>query len=542
MLAVGVALRVVFQVWLASDPIWWLPYGNSEGFIRLTRLILAGDWFAGRQPFFYGPLYPYYLAGCFGLAGGEILWVPRMLQAGLGLGSVALVWRITRRVFDPSAALAAAALYAFYGPGLFFEAMLHDPTLSTFLLLVAIDLTVTATEVGSVRPRSVYRLLIAGVAFGLAAWGRGNVLVLLPVVMVLLLAAERRAGADWRATAQPALAFAIGAAAAIVPVTARNYFVAGDTVLLVSQGGINLFLGNNPEATGVFGLAPASGIVTDVDGQYFENTRHVAEVALGRPLRASEVSDYWTSRAFDWMRQEPADALRVTLHKIGLLVDPYEVPIHQSYEYYRSRFPLGFLLPGWGVLLPLALTGLVFVSWHRHLQPALLLLAAGYAASVVLFFVCDRYRFPLAPLLVPFAGSAIARFAEAVRSIVRGEAPVGRVRLVVAVAVFALCAVGVRLHPWRESLLPTWARAQYVALENLRHGQAWQRFGDSAAALDAYDEAVRLSPDYLPAKLGRASMLIQLNRAAEAKLILLKILDDLPEDKEARRLLATTER
>jgi hypothetical protein len=57
-----------------------------------------------------------------------------------------------------------------------------------------------------------------------------------------------------------------------------------------------------------------------------------------------------------------------------------------------------------GVLAPLALLG-VFVSWGRRRELWwLYALSAIYAASVLLFYVFARYRYPLVPLLALLAG------------------------------------------------------------------------------------------------------------------------------------------
>ncbi|NIN01520.1 MAG: hypothetical protein GTO24_26530, partial [candidate division Zixibacteria bacterium] len=45
----------------------------------------------------------------------------------------------------------------------------------------------------------------------------------------------------------------------IAPVTLRNYFVGKDLVLIAWQGGLNFYLGNNPDATGYTPVSPLTG-------------------------------------------------------------------------------------------------------------------------------------------------------------------------------------------------------------------------------------------------------------------------------------------
>ena len=60
-----------------------------------------------------------------------------------------------------------------------------------------------------------------------------------------------------------------------------------------------------------------------------------------------------------------------------------------------------------GIVVPLALVGLI-AAWpdRRRLWPFLALFAA-YAASVVLFYVFARYRFPLVPFLLLLAANGL---------------------------------------------------------------------------------------------------------------------------------------
>lgn len=543
LLAAGALLRAWWQVWIATDPSWWFPHGNTGGFLRIARLIVSGDLLAGDAPFFYGPLYSYFLAACFSLPGLDGSFAaPRILQALLGLATALLVFRITRRAFDRGAALAAAALMAFHGPGLFFEGLLVATTLSTFLLVLGVDLLSGALdEEGAVRPggRALLLLALSGAAFGLCAWGRGNVLLLLPpAALWILWRTPVAAPRAWRRLL-PAAAFALGACALILPVTARNALVGGDRVLLVSQGGLNFFAGNNPESPGWFQPPEGAGLVDDNDRAWEANSRRVAEAAEGRPLKPSEVSAHWFRRAASWMAEEPGAAARLLLLKARLLVDPYEIPIHRNAQVFLDGFPLGFALPGFGAVLGLAAAGLLLGGVGRDRRGLLLLLAAVYAATVVAFFVVDRYRFPLVPLLAPFAGLALARLAAAARALARGERPEVRRRLAAA----ALLALGLplALHAPGVSAVSPDVRGRYEALEYHRRGKAWERLGRPDEALAAYERALEASPGHVASRLRQCRLLLDAGRAGEAEEILRTLLSVAPELEEARRLLEEAE-
>jgi tetratricopeptide (TPR) repeat protein len=550
LLGVGAALRIAYHVPLRlSDPTYFTPHGNAAGFVRLARLVASGDLLAGREPFFYGPLYPYFLAACWWTSGGECYVAPRVVQAALGLATAWLVYLVGRACFDELAARAAGLLFVACPTGLFFEGMLVSTTLETFLLALAAWLLLRrwpAPDSASRVAPPPGHLAGAGAALGLCAWGRGNVLLLLPVVAAGLAAATftRTRGAPLPARLRRALApaaiLAAGMGLVVAPVTLRNAIAGGDAVLLVSQGGINLFAGNNPEARGVFALPERAGIVTDADGAYYRNTAEVAERELGRSLRPSEVSAYWTRRAVAWAREHPLDCARLTLRKARLLLDPYEVPIHQNAQFYRQATPLSWLpLPGWGLLLPLAVAGGA-LDGARGRAGLLALPAAAYLATVLPFFVTDRYRFPVVALLAPLAGRGLVGLAQVVTHRARRAAwPTDARRALTAAAVAGLLALAVNA----AALVPSWSpftpemRARYLALEHHRHGEAEAARGRSDAALAHHERALAASPGHVPSRIARARLLAERGRGDEAVADLRTLLSLQPGNAEARRLL-----
>src|SRR5205807_336600 len=69
----------------------------------------------------------------------------------------------------------------------------------------------------------------------------------------------------------------------------------------------------------------------------------------------------------------------------------------------------GGVVGHFGVLVPLALIGLVATrrDWRRLW--VFYAVIAAYASSVVVFYVFARYRFPLAPMLMLFAAAGIGK-------------------------------------------------------------------------------------------------------------------------------------
>ncbi len=392
--AAALALRVVHVLQLKGAPFSEHLLGDSRGYDEWARQLAAGDWL-GSGVFYQAPLYPYWLGSIYALAGRDLLFV-RLLQAGAGALACALTALAAEKWFDRKAAAWSGALLACYAPALFFDGLIQKSVLDG-LLLSAILLLLAAPDL---RPRHVAWLL-PGAALGLLALNRENALVLLPLAAVW---AWQRAGRRLSAAAS-----VVGAAALVLaPVATRNLAVGGEFHLTTAQLGPNFYIGNHAGATGAYvPLRPERG---NVEFER-EDATEIAEAAAGRTLRSSEVSAYWLGQAWSWIRANPGAWLRVTGRKALLLVnrteqaDTEDLRTHGEWSMVlRAAAPVAHF----GLLGPLAVLG----AWitRRRWRSVWLLhgFVAALASSVVAFFVLDRYRYPLVPVLVLFAGAGLA--------------------------------------------------------------------------------------------------------------------------------------
>src|SRR5262249_8847006 len=152
-----------------------------------------------------------------------------------------LAFRLARRLGGPPAGLAAAGLVACAWPLVFFEGELLDAAILPGCVLSAL----VAVEAAADRP-SAGRGLLAGALLGVSPLVRPHALPLAAVVPIRLgWATRRRRGPGGGAAAA---ALALGAVLGILPATVRNARVSGTWVPISANGGINLYVGNNPEA------------------------------------------------------------------------------------------------------------------------------------------------------------------------------------------------------------------------------------------------------------------------------------------------------
>ena len=292
--------------------------------------------------FFVSPLYVYFLAAVFA-AGGSLL-AAQLVQIALGAAAVGLLFATARHWFGERAALVAAGLAILTGIFAFNEVLILQSALDPFLVSSALY-ALTRTMAGG----GTGAFAAAGASLGLLALNRPNALVFAVAAAAVVFVSEWRDGRIKRGAVLVTALLAVLAASA-----ARNYAVSGDVVLIASHGGLNLYIGNHDRADGTY--TPVLGITPSIAGQADDSTR-VAESSTGRRLSPGEVSSYFASLAFDWMAGHPADALRLWIRKIRILLNRVDVPLNYSYAFYaRESSSFAFLPSGPGCCCRLVLS------------------------------------------------------------------------------------------------------------------------------------------------------------------------------------------
>jgi tetratricopeptide (TPR) repeat protein len=217
-------------------------------------------------------------------------------------------------------------------------------------------------------------------------------------------------------------AFAAGLLLPLLPVAARNAALGGGFLPTTSQGGVNFWIGNHPEADGTYRPVTPGRQIPRLERQ---EPRRVAERETGRPLSAAEVSGFWLRRAADWAHAEPARFARLQARKLGLYWSGYEWPDAVDYYWMKTRSPvLGAPLLEFGAVALLALTGFALLAARRELAPfaPALLFALAWMVSTVAFFLFARYRLPAVPALLALAAVPVERLVVAWRERRRGAA------------------------------------------------------------------------------------------------------------------------
>lgn len=473
-LTVALVLRLAHWLAIRSAPFVAQPVLDSAEYARWGHSIAAGNWL-GSAPFFQAPLYPYLLAVVFRLGGGlDAVYLLQIAAAVAGLAALAVA---ADRMLGRPHGLIAAALGAFYLPAVFHDVLLVKESIATSLVCVLLWLLARARE-----KQSAGAWLAAGVLVGMLSLLRENMLLvtlfLLPLVFlpgIRLSREEQRASSGRSRWIVPLVALVVGIVLPLAPVAARNAALGGGFLPTTFQGGVNFWIGNNPQADGTYRpIVPGKQVPT------YErlDAERLAEQAVGRKLDGAQVSSYWLDRSLDWARRHPLDFVRLQLHKLALYFSPYEWPDTVDYYWMKTRSWV-LSLPGleWGGLVPLAAIGLLFAFRRWWALAPVLLFELGWLASTVAFFLFSRYRLPAAPGLWILAAVPLV-------AVGRGWRARGRTE-----AVIAGCGL---LFVWLLPYFGSFAPRRDLVEMNL--GRLAEQRGNAIAAKRHFEAALAADP------------------------------------------------
>lgn len=407
--SVAFAVRLTNLIFLSyNDPSFYFPQVDSL-WHHNWAIEIATKNFWGTEAFFRAPLYPYFLALVYNLFGIHI-FVAKLIQAVVSSASCVLLYLLARQLFAERTARLASLFIAFYGTLIFYESELLIEWMTIFLDLLMLILIVRKADSTSVRD-----WLLIGVVGGLSAIARPNVLAVFPIYFVWLLVRKYHfKGLRQRLVAPTAMA--VGVFLCILPVTLRNYLVADDPVLISSQGGVNFYLGNNPDADGLTMVMPEIKLDLSVPwSDFVDTTSRYTESVVGHKLNASQVSSFWNGKAFDFIVSHPGAFLKLTGKRIIYLFSGFENSDQADIYRFSDYSPVlgtlvfnhGLKFP-FGIIAPLALMGIILSVKERRKLIAMYIFLAGYVPTLVLFLVTARHRLPVVVLLIIFAAHAVA--------------------------------------------------------------------------------------------------------------------------------------
>ncbi len=395
-LAAGLRLLYIFQM-QKNDPFFYHPFSDVLQYHQLALSVLK-EGIIGTSPFYHAPLYHYFIAAIYALFGADLL-VARVVQALLGAVNCALIYILAHHYFNRTVSYIAGFIASAYPMLIFYDGELLIPTFLIFLILVGLYL---------IQQDSTGKILLAGIVFGLAAITRQNMLIFIILFPLYLLIKHKKVVLKYL------ILFWGGSLLMIVPVALRNTMILKEPILISWQGGVNFYIGNNPDADGITGIPPGSQ-KRDWYNAYLELKRNI-EQEVNHAISFSEFDLICYKKGAEFILHNPIKALGLFIKKCYLFFSGFEISSERDLYYSTNYsflkfilFKIPFLQFPFGILFPLSLVG-VYYTYERWREIChLFLFVICYSASFILFFVNARYRIPIIPILIIFAAYGIFR-------------------------------------------------------------------------------------------------------------------------------------
>jgi hypothetical protein len=379
-IAIALALRLIWAACVSVDPV-------SDGVLydAFARSIVAGHGYA----FADGTATEYWPVGTSAVYAllysifGTRPWVVPVFQALLGTCIVGLTWNIARRALGLRMAALAAWLTAIWPLLIEFTTILASELLFIALVLASINIWMSR------RLPFALRMISWGACLAAATYVRPTALLMLFIFLILQLAFDR----DWRRFLLGGFLAVLTASLLFAPWTYRSIVLFDKFVVVSANGGVNLWMGNNPDSTGGYMDLPEKRFANEVDrDQYYG--REAVHFILSHPLSYAKLSLKRLIATYD------RETIGVVWNEKGL----------------SSKYPAWLLLAlkglssaYWWAMLILGLIGLVAIVHRRlagQLWPALACFSY-FSIFPVLTVSMDRYHVPIDPLLAIFAAYGV---------------------------------------------------------------------------------------------------------------------------------------
>jgi len=378
-------LRVIAALVLGSNRVTW----DYEYEAIADNLVKHGTYaysFYGLGPLrptsFMPPVYPLFLA-LLRWCTGDIPWLYKVFQIVISSLTVLVLYALT---YDLSGkeipSLLAGLIMAVYPPLVAYGISINTVTFETFFVIVGIWSVLRA-----VKRNSVFAASLVGLTLSLAALTRATWLALLLLLLIWMVAYPT---SKPRRRMRQVVVLIIVAVLVLSPWIVRNYLLHGKVVVTSTNGGLNFWIGNNPNAT----------------GEYIFPTRINRDLVLSvadRPELERDRVFYAQGLAF--VRRNPYRFLSLFCKKLFYFLF-FRPNIGSSYS--TADIPLfewakiGFIV-SWLALLPFAFLGLLHAEIGTRAQLLLALPLVTSAIISAIYFVGTRFRTPADGLVIIWA-------------------------------------------------------------------------------------------------------------------------------------------
>lgn len=395
-LLLALGLRLIWAWWI---PV--IPLSDGEAYDAFARTLVEHGtfgWNVTQPTAFWPPGTTFLHAALYWIFGFNYLPIVAA-NIALSLGVIVICARLAARFWGSRIATLTALILALWPTLVMYPTILASELPFLFLTLLSLD--VWSNE----NIRSFRKGLGVGLLLGLAALVRPQAL-LLPLLFAFCAAAN--AGMAWaaiRSQLQLLIPAGIVMSILIAPWTWRNYQLYGEPVLISTNGGITLWMGNTPGTDGRYMYVP------EEFGALPENER---ARAMGLQAKA-------------YIQEDPIGFIIRAARKVVILYSNESVGVGWNAEGVRQA--LGepwvhglkrFTQVTWALILALALAGFGAVirqkGWFKTLTSPITLSILYFTAIHSVVVSQERYHLAFAGQLAILAAVGAALILDRLRA------------------------------------------------------------------------------------------------------------------------------
>ena len=385
-------IRILYLNQIKNSPFFDCPQLDSLYYDMWARKLLEMGW-VDSSIFCGSPLYLYFLAAAYKVFGHN-LFLTALIQHILGAFSCVIIYLIGGKIFNKAVGIIAALIMSVYGIFIFHEGILSPDSLALFLISLATLVLLNAAEKPNFKT-----FFSSGLLWGLSVFIRANILPLVILVWIFAVFKDKKKAVIF------ILAFVLGIAAIIAPVTIKNFLITKEFILVSYQGGENFYIGNNPEADG---RNKQPLFVNPTPFREHEDFRREASRLTGHSLSYLQSSKFWFEEGFKFIRSQPLEFLKLLFKKsYYFFFSRYEAPDNDTSVYFFKRYSSLLRILGFGFIAPLYLIGMALALKDFKKLSLIYLITLSYSMSVIIFFVISRYRLPVVQFFILFASYGI---------------------------------------------------------------------------------------------------------------------------------------
>jgi predicted negative regulator of RcsB-dependent stress response/4-amino-4-deoxy-L-arabinose transferase-like glycosyltransferase len=468
--SLALIIRFMYLYESSANPSFQTPIVDSKTYDEMAEAfaknqILGSNFFW--QPFFY----PFFLSMVYFFSDNSIICA-KVIQVLLGALTCALIYRLGEKIFDRRIGIIAGFITVFYGPMFFYDSELMATGWAAFWAVVVVSLFLEVKE----KDKGWYWFFL-GLSGALGIITRPELLLIFLAGCFWL---WRRVPRELSLVPRFGVLFA-GVALVMVPVSIAAACATGRFSVMPSSGGLNLYIGNNPNYCETLSIRP---------GEEWDSLLIKLPSQHGMGKSVWDEDRFFKQQVMEYVKNQPFDFAKGLGRKAMEIVCSREIPRNLNIYMFGKWSRLlrlltwkagGFGFP-FGLIFPLAVLGIIF-NW-RHIPAPVIFFVVLYPLSIILVFVAGRYRVPMIPILAVLASAGLISAAERVR--------LRRWREFILIA--AVVAGTVLL-----STLPGPFCEEQVAFEPEFYqfvGHGLIKRGHYDKAMECLSEALRLKPDY----------------------------------------------